>query len=465
MPLSCIFACDESYGIGKNNELPWSIPDDLKYFKEITKGATVIMGRKTYDSLPNSVKPLPDRQNIVLTNNQNLISSNNKLYRSFLDIEDFIKSNKNDNVFIIGGSELYKKFNDFYDSIFVTQIYRKYDCDVFINPPSFKYEIESFSPKLSFVDFDNKITHYRFIKLKKANNFLSDIYHCDNVYKSLATRILYNGSKRPDRTGTGTISHFGNMIEFDISKHVPVLTTKKLFWKSVVKELLWFLRGDTNAENLKKEGVNIWNGNSTKETQEKMGLGHLQEGDCGANYSFQWRHFGAEYKTCNDNYTNLGIDQVEYILDALKNDKYSRRIFLSGWNPSDLNKTVLPPCHVSCQFYVDNNDNISCHMYQRSCDVFLGLPFNILSYTIFTYILAKKTNLKPGKLVMSIGDTHIYNDHVEQINEQLSRTSLSQCKLELDDSIIDKDWKDITIDNFDLIGYFSHPVIKAKMSV
>tara|TARA_Y100000389_G_scaffold81378_1_gene77924 strand:- start:21 stop:1418 length:1398 start_codon:yes stop_codon:yes gene_type:complete len=465
MPLSCIFACDESYGIGKNNALPWSIPDDLKYFKEITKGATVIMGRKTYDSLPNSVKPLPDRQNIVLTNNQNLISSNNRLYRSFLDIEDFIKTNKNNNVFIIGGSKLYKKFNDFYDSIFVTQIYRKYDCDVFIDQPSFKYEIESFSPKLSFVDFDNKITQYRFIKLKKANNFLSDIYHCDNVYKSLATCILYNGSKRPDRTGTGTISHFGNMIEFDISKHVPVLTTKKLFWKSVVKELLWFLRGDTNAENLKKEGVNIWNGNSTKEAQEKLGLGHLQEGDCGANYSFQWRHFGAEYKTCNDNYTNLGIDQVEYILYALKNDKYSRRIFLSGWNPSDLNKTVLPPCHVSCQFYVDNDDNISCHMYQRSCDVFLGLPFNILSYTIFTYILAKKTNLKPGKLVMSIGDTHIYNDHVEQINEQLSRTSLSQCKLELDDSIIDKDWKDITIDDFDLIGYFSHPTIKAKMSV
>lgn len=465
MPLSCIFACDEAYGIGKNNKLPWSIPDDLKYFKEITNGATVVMGRKTYDSLPNSVKPLPGRQNIVLTNDQTLIASNNDLYKSLSEVESLIKMNKDKQIFIIGGSELYKRFNDNYDIMYITQIYRKYNCDVFINPPSFKYEIESFSPKLSFTDFDEKTTYYRFIKLRKKHDFLTDTYHCDNVYKSLATRVLYNGSKRPDRTGTGTISHFGNMIEFDISKHVPVLTTKKLFWKSVVKELLWFLRGDTNAENLKKEGVNIWNGNSTKEAQEKLGLGHLQEGDCGANYSFQWRHFGAEYKTCNDDYTNQGVDQVEYILNALKNDKYSRRIFLSGWNPSDLKKTVLPPCHVSCQFYVDNDDNLSCHMYQRSCDVFLGLPFNILSYAIFTYILAKKTNLKPSKLVMSIGDTHIYNDHVEQINKQLSRNSLSQCKLELDDSIIDKKWEDITINDFDLIGYFSHSLIKAKMSV
>ena len=465
MPISCIFACDESYGIGKNNQLPWSIPNDLKHFKKITIGSTIIMGRKTYDFLPSSVKPFPGRHNIVLTNDQNLITTDNNLYKSSIEVDNLIKMNKDKDIFIIGGSDIYKKFNDLYDNIYVTQIYRKYDCDVFIDPPSFKYEIESFSPKMSFKDFDEETTYYRFVKLTKKHNFLTDIYHCDKVYKSLVTRVLYNGSERSDRTGTGTISYFGNIIEFDISKHVPVITTKKVFWKSVIKELLWFLSGDTNAENLKKKGVNIWNGNSMKEIQEKLGLGHLQEGDCGANYSFQWRHFGAEYKTCNDDYTNQGIDQVEYILDALKNDKYSRRIFLSGWNPSDLKKTVLPPCHVSCQFYVDNEDNLSCHMYQRSCDVFLGLPFNILSYAIFTYILAKKTNLKPGRLIMSIGDTHVYKDHVEQINKQLLRTSLSQCKIELDDSIINKDWKDITIEDFDLIGYFSHPTIKAKMSV
>ena len=390
MPLSCIFACDESYGIGKDNKLPWQIPDDLKHFKELTIGKTVIMGRKTFDSLPDSVKPLPDRTNIVITSNQQLIQSNNMLYKSLDEVERIIKSNKNIHFFIIGGSEIYKKFWDHYDDIHITQIYRKYDCDTFVTPPSFKYEITTHSPKMTFTDFDSKETHYRFITLKKKSEFLADVYHCDKVYKSLATRVLYNGSKRSDRTGTGTISHFGNMIEFDISEFVPVLTTKKLFWKSVIKELLWFLRGDTNAENLKKEGVNIWNGNSTKEAQSKLGLGHLKEGDCGANYSFQWRHFGAEYKTCDDDYTNQGIDQVKYVLDALKNDKYSRRIFLSGWNPCDLSKTVLPPCHVSCQFYVDNDDNLSCHMYQRSCDVFLGLPFNIFSYAVFTYILAKK---------------------------------------------------------------------------
>ena len=482
MSLNCIVALSNNYGIGFNNTLPWNIPEDLAHFRALTFDNVVVMGRKTYDSLPDKHRPLKNRFNIVVTSgsvNNNNTSDNtsdnttsdtatNVLFKDLdnvkIIIKELIKENKH--VFIIGGDQLYKHFANTYDTMYITYIDKKYECDTYFTPPSFKYSLTSYSEAkpLQIQDDDQNVT-YRFLTYKKTILYITDTYHCDTVYKGLAMKILSSGSKREDRTGTGTISHFGNMIEFDISEYVPVLTTKKLFWKSVIKELLWFLRGDTDATILNNQGVTIWNGNSSKEAQANLGLGHLKEGDCGANYSFQWKHFGAVYGTCDDDYTGQGVDQITYIETLLKTDKHSRRIFLSGWNPVDLNKTVLPPCHVSCQFYVDNNDNLSCHMYQRSCDVFLGLPFNILSYTVLTYILATRCNLKPARLCISIGDTHIYNDHVTQIKEQLQRPSFSMPKLVVSDTIKSKDWKDITIDDFDLIGYFCNPAIKAKMSV
>ena len=158
-------------------------------------------------------------------------------------------------------------------------------------------------------------------------------------------------------------------------------------------------------------------------------------------------------------------DQINNVYNLLLNDPYSRRIFLSAWNPSDLSKTVLPPCHVSAQFYVDHENGLSCHMYQRSCDVFLGLPWNILSYSILTYILAKKCNMSPKKLIISFGDVHIYSNHIDQMKTQLSRNHLAYPVLELNDSIIDTNFEDLTIDQFDLVGYFPHPSIKGVMSV
>jgi len=449
--------------------LPWNIKEDLEHFKELTQNNVVVMGRKTFDSLPDKNRPLKNRINVVITNDVKLIGKNTStlifedMNTTKIIISRFIKENKK--VFIIGGEEIYTHFIDTYDNMYITFIEKKYECDSFMTPPSFKYSLTSYSdPKYALVEDGENIT-FRFLTYKKTGLYIHDSYHCDSVYKSLAMKILTQGSKKEDRTGTGTISHFGNMIEFDISKSVPALTTKKIFWNSVIEELLWFLRGDTDATILNNKGVGIWKGNSSKEAQDKLGLGHLKEGDCGANYSFQWKHFGAEYKTCNDDYKGQGVDQIAYIENLLKNDKHSRRIFMSGWNPKDLNNTVLPPCHVSCQFYVDNDDNLSCQMYQRSCDVFLGLPFNILSYAILTYILAIRCNLKPAKLCISLGDTHIYSDHVEKIKEQLQRKSFSMPKLVIDEDIKNKDWKDITIDDFSLVGYFCNPAIKAKMSV
>lgn len=472
MSLNCIVALSNNYGIGFNNTLPWNVPEDLAHFRELTTNNVVVMGRKTYDSLPEKHRPLKNRFNIVVTSGatSSAATAANVLFKDLDDVKIIIKRliKENKHVFIIGGDQLYKQFADTYDTMHITYIDKKYECDTYFTPPSFKYSLTSYSEAkpIQIQDDDaTAIPTYRFLTYKKTTLYITDTYHCDTVYKGLAMKILSYGSKREDRTGTGTISHFGNMIEFDISEYVPALTTKKLFWKSVIKELLWFLRGDTDATILNNQGVTIWKGNSSKEAQANLGLGHLKEGDCGANYSFQWKHFGATYGTCDDDYTGQGVDQIAYIENLLKTDKHSRRIFLSGWNPADLAKTVLPPCHVSCQFYVDNDDNLSCHMYQRSCDVFLGLPFNILSYTVLTYILAARCNLKPARLCISIGDTHIYNDHITQIREQLQRPSFSMPKLVVSDTIKSKDWNDITIDDFDLIGYFCNPAIKAKMSV
>lgn len=293
-------------------------------------------------------------------------------------------------------------------------------------------------------------------------------------YLQLLQKILDNGEERDDRTGTGTLSIFAEQIRFDISKSVPLLTTKKMGWKTIIEELLWFLRGDTNANHLKEKGIGIWDGNTSRAFLDSRGLTDYPEGDIGAGYGFQWRHFGAEYKTCNFDYnssiSNRGFDQIQYILNELRTNPTSRRIYMSAWNPAALDKMALPPCHVSVQFYVNidkdsGEKHLSCHMYQRSVDMFLGFPFNIFSYTVLTYILAKKTGMKPKELIISTGDTHIYRDHIEQVKTQLLRKPHQFPALYLNDSIIDKDFTDITIDDFQLANYVFHPPIKAPMAV
>mgnify|MGYP006267940339 FL=1 len=289
-------------------------------------------------------------------------------------------------------------------------------------------------------------------------------------YLALLEKTLTYGEVRNDRTGVGTVSIFGEQLKFDISNSIPLLTTKKMGWKSIIHELLWFLQGDTNANHLKEKGVHIWDGNTSREFLDGRGLVNYPVGDIGAGYGFQWRHSGAEYNTCNDDYTGKGFDQISFILNELKTNPMSRRMYMTAWNPSALDKMALPPCHVSAQFYV-NVDNstqekyLSCHMYQRSVDEFLGLPYNIFSYAVLTYIFAKKTGMKPKELIISTGDTHIYQNHIDQVNEQRVRTPFPFPKLLIADSIIDKDFKDITIDDFTLVEYQSHPAIKAPMAV
>ena len=287
----------------------------------------------------------------------------------------------------------------------------------------------------------------------------------DNVYNNLAERVFKEGVSKKDRTGTGTTSKFGEHIEIDISKHAALLTSKKVPWKSCIHELLWFLHGFTYSPFLEDKNVNIWKANSSRAFLDKNNLKHYTEGDCGPIYGFQWNYFGADYYPMGAvRRSNVfpGVNQIQYIDNLLKTDPDSRRMYMTAWNPVDLQKMALPPCHVSAQFYVNDN-KLSCHVYQRSCDIFLGLPWNIFSYYTLTSMFATKHGMGLDKLIFSFGDCHIYNDHVEQLNEQISRPIVEQKPTLSIDPV--KQFYLFEIDNFKLEGYEPHPPIKGNMSV
>lgn len=447
-------------GLGKDNRLVWNIPEDRKHFRRLTEHGIVIMGHSTFKSLGG---PLKNRLNVVLTTNIAEFSEDESVvYVSalselweVLDTRAFNYSK----VFVIGGAQIYKLLYEHLSEIYVTQIDKAFDTDAQFPDITGDFVMTNASEKHWS---EGEECAYRFLRYMRGGAACC----ADNEYLGLANRVLSGGEVRPNRTGIDTVSRFGEQISFDISKTVPLLTTKRMAWKSCIEELLWFMRGDTDANILSERKVKIWDGNTTRSFLDKVGLRHLEPGDCGANYSFQWRHFGQTYVDCKTEYEkNTATDQIANILRLLKEDPYSRRIFLSAWNPCDLSRTVLPPCHVSAQFYVDKDGGLSCHMYQRSCDVFLGLPFNIFSYTVLTYILAAKCDLKPKRLVISLGDTHIYTNHVDQVKTQMQRVALSAPRLVLASDVKTKAIEEITVSDFDLVGYFSHPSIKADMAV
>ena len=283
----------------------------------------------------------------------------------------------------------------------------------------------------------------------------------DTIYLAALKDILETGETRQTRNGN-TISKFGIKLDFDVSESFPLLTTKKVFWKGVVQELLWFLQAETNSKILEDEDVNIWKGNSSREYLDSVGLNNLEEGDCGPIYGFQWRHFNAPYDQWWGDYEGQGIDQLQEIIDQIQTNPFSRRLFMSAWNPCQIKEMCLPPCHVSYQFYVSNDSKeLSCIMYQRSGDMFLGIPFNIASTTLLLYIIAKMTDTKPGKVSIVIGDAHIYEDHIDQVKVQLERIPYPLPQV----NICEKREKieDYIPEDIELINYVSHPTIKAKM--
>ena len=285
----------------------------------------------------------------------------------------------------------------------------------------------------------------------------------DEQYIDLIKNIIDYGYNENGRNGN-VKALFGATMRFDLTNNrIPLMTTKKLAWKTCLKELLWFISGSTDNKILKQNNVKIWNGNASRDFLDSRGLHNLEEDDLGPIYGHQWRFFNAEYKNCNTDYNGKGIDQLKNIIDSLNdpNHRNSRRLLLSAWNPQQLDEMALPPCHVLMQFNVFDNDKLSVALYQRSGDMGLGVPFNIASYAFLTHLIAHHCNLKPVEFIHFLGNIHIYSDHLEALQMQKNRTPYNSPNL-----IIKNKYENINeykFEDFEIINYTHHPEIKMIM--
>ena len=278
------------------------------------------------------------------------------------------------------------------------------------------------------------------------------------AYLDLLQKVLDDGVDRDDRTGPGTKSLFGYQMRIDLTDGFPLLTTKSVHLKSIIHELLWFVRGQTQVSHLQEVGVSIWDEWATAEQTARFGR---KEGDLGPVYGHQWRNFGASRRG-DGSYNRDGFDQLSYVVDQIRERPSSRRLIVTGWNPHEAEQVALPPCHTLFQFYVSGN-KLSAQLYQRSADVFLGVPFNIASYALLTMMLAQVSDLEPGELIHTFGDVHLYKNHIEQAKLQLSREPRPLPKMRIDPSV--KSLFDYRYEHFMLEGYDPHPRIKAPVAV
>ena len=278
------------------------------------------------------------------------------------------------------------------------------------------------------------------------------------AYLDLLAHVLERGRQRADRTGTGTRSVFGYQMRFDLQAGFPLLTTKKLHLRSIQHELLWFLSGATTVDYLRDNDVTIWDEWATADQCARFGRA---AGDLGPIYGHQWRNFGATV-TADGTYDGDGVDQIANLLDTIRDNPNSRRLLVTGWNPKEADQVTLPPCHTLFQFYVAEGA-LSCQLYQRSADVFLGVPFNIASYALLTMMIAQVCDLEAGEFVHTFGDAHLYNNHIAQAKLQLTRTPKTPPTMSLDRSV--RRLQDFRIEHFTLSGYEPHPHIKAQVSV
>lgn len=452
LPVHLILAIDANFGIGKNGGIPWD--SDLGYFKKITtstvdhhKKNAVVMGRLTYASMPME-RISASRKCVVVSSKADYFPYATAT-KSLQDAIAACQKDSIENIFVVGGAMLYKEASDLgiVDKIYLTRVNSAYDCDVAV-------------PWLK-----NVLTrYYKMSSMQQGERFTYEVYaqNGETQYIELLKDIVKTGDHRIDRTGVGTLSVFGRTMRFSFKDGFPLLTTKRVFWKGVIEELLWFLRGDTSAARLSEKGVRIWEGNTSKEYLERRGL-EYDEGDCGPVYGFQWRHWNAPYGCCDDAYDGKGIDQIAGVIESIKRDPYSRRHIISAWNVEQLDKMALPPCHVMCQFFVSTKGELSCQMYQRSADMFLGVPFNIASYAALTTIIARETGLVPNELIMCLGDAHVYANHMDAVEEQLQRDQRNFPTLRISESA--GSYETLRAEDFILEGYNPHGTIKAPMAV
>ena len=453
MSYHLILARDQANIIGIEQKIGFQISEDLQFFKRITqecKSGTqnaVIMGRLTWESLPDKSRPLSGRINVILsrsseqiTNLKKIESTNNSsvLIRGNLSsvITELQLREDIDQIFIIGGGQIYQQalqLNDV-DKIYITQVdYNLSDNtgntqEIIYGPylgsnyrPIFSSEVKTSQAKVfNQGKYESRDLNYKFMIYQNIQEISCQDRHPEFQYLELLKRVISSGHRRETRNAV-TYSIFGHRMEFDLShQQIPILTTKKVAIKTAIKELLWFISGDTSNKSLQKEGVHIWDGNSSREYLDSLGMTNREEGDLGPVYGFQWRHSGAKYINFETNYEGQGVDQLQKAIEMLKKDPYNRRNIVCAWNPSDLSQMALPPCHLMFQWYVEDNNRLSLQMYQRSGDSFLGVPFNIASYSMLIHMVAWVTGLTPGRFIHIIGDFHAYEEHLTAIKEPLS---------------------------------------------
>ena len=501
-------------GIGYQGGLPWNLPKDMAYFKAVTAQVNepgtknaVVMGRKTWESIPAKFRPLPGRVNVVLSRGDTLVEAGSEnsapvngggkpqvlpegvFLRPSLDAAlELLSESEHESgvekVFVIGGAQVYAEAmkSPHCQALHLTEVTppvdepEKYKCDAFlpaIDPAKFKLYASAKPVRekdgatvqfLTYFGVDPGTGKFRSpgSKVLPAGAVAKGVKHEEMQYLDLIKEIMEEGNVKGDRTGTGTISKFGCQMRFDLRRSFPLLTTKRVFWRGVAEELIWFVKGCTSAKLLQDKDIHIWDGNGSREYLDSVGLGHREEGDLGPVYGFQWRHFGAEYKDMHADYTGQGVDQLAEVIDKIKNNPNDRRILLTAWNPAALKEMALPPCHMFCQFYVANGE-LSCQMYQRSCDMGLGVPFNIASYSLLTCMIAQVCGLKPGDFVHCCGDTHVYSNHVEPLYTQLENEPRPFPTLKINPE--KKDIDSFEFSDFEIVGYDPCPRIEMKMAV
>ena len=452
IPIYIIVAVDLKYGYSKNGTIPWNIPEDMKFFYDIIthKRTALIMGTNTYNTMPKTIK------NCTMV----VVSSKNSKCSSLLMALDNIYNmdDKFEHIFILGGRRLYTESlrRNIIDYIYLTYIKHDYKCDKFFPKQLIdnKFTIRGHN----ICKYYDGIQHVNIDQLLLYNNYPKITSECS--YLGLLNLIL-NKKKRVTRNGL-TKSVFGKILNFDLEKGFPLLTTKKMFFRGIVEELLMFLRGDTNTNILSNNGINIWKKNTSRKFLDSVNLQHYKEGDMGNMYGFQWRHFGVDYKNMNINYKGLGFDQLMYVINLIKKDPNSRRIIMTTFDAGQSNKGCLYPCHgLITQFYIRDKTYIDCCVYMRSQDIFLGTPFNIASYALLMHIIGNICNYKPGKLTIYMGDVHLYYEHINAANIQLKRKVLYFPTLTILKNITKI--KDIKYTDFKLNNYNCYSKISVKM--
>ena len=526
--------------IGNNGTIQWHIPEDMKHFKELTKPkpneypfSIVIMGRKTWESIPENRKPLADRFNIIISNNKDYIDRENAKYNgnnnrnnnitdninnvlfttwnNFFYTDEFLKleikliSQIPNNIdikcpftyYIIGGEQIYKlaldmcKKIDLSYTIYATEIYlTKEQDEKFIGDTFFpKIDDSAIITTTSPICKSNNL-YYRFITYENPNNYMltkfksqyKPFYTQETEYLSLMRNILENGSSNDDRTGVGTLSIFGSMLKYDLRNTFPISTTKRIFFRAVFEELMFYLSGKTDNKILQEKGIHVWDGNTSREFLDKRGLNHYEEGDMGQTYGFNYRHFGGEYKGCGMNYisgfdTNdtlpesfvysKGYDQVANVIHLIKTEPASRRIIIDLWDSSTVHKAALPSCLCKYQFNVNvSKKELNLAIYLRSSDYFLANNWNSCCGALFVHLLCNTEgiDLTPGELTVFIADAHLYKFHLDKVQMNLDRKPFPFPKL-LIKGEKRKDIMNFKFEDIELLGYKAHPNIKAEMAV